>query len=64
MQAKDPKYVIVVDQGSREAPSIVESPSTKCMVIDHHLSDKFPQNATVRTRIDPLILRLHTDRSR
>ena len=47
MQDKDPKYIIVVDQGSREAPPIVDSPTTKCMVIDHHLSDKFPQNATV-----------------
>ena len=47
MQAKNPKFIIVVDQGSRSAPSIVESPDTKCLIIDHHLSDDFPTRATV-----------------
>lgn len=47
MQSKDPKYVIVVDQGSRPGPPIVESPEVKSMIIDHHLSDEFPRNALV-----------------
>lgn len=47
MQAKDPKYIIVVDHGSIEAPPIVDSPETKCLLIDHHLSDKFPRDALV-----------------
>lgn len=47
MQAKDPKYIIVVDQGSREAPPVVDSKETRSLIIDHHLSDKFPKNATV-----------------
>ena len=47
MQAKGPKYIIVVDQGSREAPPVVDSKETRSLIIDHHLSDKFPKNATV-----------------
>ena len=47
MQAKDPGYVIIVDHGSVEAPPIVDSEGTKCLVIDHHLSDKFPKDAQV-----------------
>ena len=47
MQAKNPKYVIVVDQGSRAAPPIVDSPIVKSLIIDHHLSDDFPKNAIV-----------------
>ena len=48
MLAKDPKYIIVVDQGSRAAPPVVDSLTTKSLIIDHHLSDEFPKNATVR----------------
>ena len=48
MLAKDPKYIIIVDQGSRAALPVVDSMSTKCLIIDHHLSDEFPENATVR----------------
>ena len=48
MQAKNPGYIIVVDHGSVEAPPIVDSPETKCLIIDHHLSDKFPKDAQVR----------------
>ena len=48
MLAKDPKFIIVVDQGSRAAPPVVDSPDTKSLIIDHHLSDEFPKNATVR----------------
>lgn len=42
-----PKYVIVVDQGSRGGPSVIDSEDAKCIIIDHHLSDEFPKNATV-----------------
>lgn len=48
MQAMDPKYIIVVDQGSRAAPTIVDSSSTKALIIDHHLSDEFPKDALVQ----------------
>ena len=48
MLAKDPKYIIIVDQGSRAAPAVVDSLNTKSLIIDHHLSDEFPENATVR----------------
>ena len=48
MQAKNPKYIIVVDQGSRSAPPIIDSEDTKSLLIDHHLSDEFPEGALVR----------------
>lgn len=48
MLAKDPKYIIIVDQGSRAAPPVVDSLNTKSLIIDHHLSDEFPENAIVR----------------
>lgn len=47
MQAKDPKYVIVLDQGSVKAPPVVDLPESKSLIIDHHLSDDFPENAEV-----------------
>ncbi|KAL8794333.1 MAG: hypothetical protein Q9195_003160 [Heterodermia aff. obscurata] len=47
MQSKDPEYIIVLDQGSRPAPPIVENPDVKSMIIDHHLSDEFPEKALV-----------------
>ena len=47
MQAKEPAFVIVVDQGSREAPPIIDCPETETLIIDHHLSDEFPKNAVV-----------------
>ena len=47
MQSRDPKYIIVVDQGSRPGPPVVDSPDVKSMIIDHHLSDEFPKNALV-----------------
>ena len=53
MLAKDPKYVIVVDQGSRAAPPVVDSLTTKSLIIDHHLSDEFPKDATVRHSLLP-----------
>ena len=48
MLAKNPKYIIIADQGSRAAPPVVDSLDTKSLIIDHHLSDEFPKNATVR----------------
>lgn len=47
MLGKDPAFVIVVDQGSRSAPSVVNSPDTRSLIIDHHLSDEFPEDALV-----------------
>jgi len=47
MLAKKPKFVIVLDQGSRGGPRVVDDPETKSLVIDHHLSDEFPKGAIV-----------------
>lgn len=47
MQAKQPKYVIVVDQGSKAAPPVVDAVETKSLIIDHHMADEFPKNALV-----------------
>lgn len=47
MAAKAPAYIIVLDQGSAAAPSIIESSSAKSLIIDHHLSDVFPEHAQV-----------------
>ena len=47
MQGKDPKYIVVLDQGSRAAPPIIDAPDTHSLIIDHHLSDEFPKNAMV-----------------
>ncbi|KAI4178795.1 MAG: hypothetical protein LQ348_005535 [Seirophora lacunosa] len=47
MKKKSPKYVIVVDQGSRAGPEVIGSPGVKSLIIDHHLSDEFPKHALV-----------------
>lgn len=47
MIRKNSKYIIVVDQGSRRAPPVVDNPDVKSLIIDHHLSDEFPQDALV-----------------
>lgn len=47
MMAKEPAFIIVIDQGSRHAPPVVDSISTESLIIDHHLSDEFPKNAFV-----------------
>ena len=49
MLEKSPKFVIVLDQGSRGGPPVIDSDGTRCMVIDHHLSDEFPKDAIVTT---------------
>ncbi|PQE13344.1 dhh family protein [Rutstroemia sp. NJR-2017a BVV2] len=47
MLEKKPSYVIVLDQGSRGGPPVIDSKDTKSLIIDHHFSDEFPQDATV-----------------
>jgi nanoRNase/pAp phosphatase (c-di-AMP/oligoRNAs hydrolase) len=47
MASHSPAYVIVLDQGSRASPPVVSSQTAKSLIIDHHLSDVFPENALV-----------------
>lgn len=47
MAAKNPAYIIVLDQGSVAAPPLIDSPSAKSLIIDHHLSDAFPLNTKI-----------------
>ncbi|RDW85468.1 hypothetical protein BP5796_03793 [Coleophoma crateriformis] len=47
MLEKRPKFVIVLDQGSRGGSPVIDDRDAKCIVIDHHLSDDFPQDAVV-----------------
>ena len=47
MLRKKPSFVIVIDQGSRDAPPVVNSPDAEALIIDHHLSDEFPKDALV-----------------
>ncbi|KIW46741.1 uncharacterized protein PV06_02387 [Exophiala oligosperma] len=47
MAAKDPAYIFVLDQGSVAGPPVVDSSATKSLIIDHHLSDHFPEGAEV-----------------
>jgi hypothetical protein len=47
MASHSPAYVIVLDQGSRAAPPLVPTVTTKSLIIDHHLSDVFPEDALV-----------------
>ncbi len=47
MALKQPSYVVVLDQGSREAPSVVDGALVKALILDHHLSDAFPKDASV-----------------
>ncbi len=47
MLEKRPKYVIVLDQGSRGGPPVIDDPEAKSLLIDHHLSDDFPMDAQV-----------------
>lgn len=48
MLQKNPSFVIVLDQGSRGGPPVVDNTDVKSIVIDHHLSDEFPEGAEVR----------------
>ena len=47
MLQKKPAFIIVLDQGSRGGPPIIDDPDTKSLLIDHHLSDDFPKDAQV-----------------
>ncbi|TVY49265.1 hypothetical protein LOCC1_G000819 [Lachnellula occidentalis] len=47
MLGKKPQFVIVLDQGSRGGPSVVDDNQVRSIVIDHHISDDFPEGATV-----------------
>ena len=47
MSAKKPAYIIVLDQGSISAPALIDNPDTKSLILDHHLSDVFPERAQV-----------------
>lgn len=47
MVEKHPAFVIVLDQGSRAAPRVVDGKETQSLIIDHHLSDDFPEGAQV-----------------
>ncbi|ETN41433.1 uncharacterized protein HMPREF1541_03369 [Cyphellophora europaea CBS 101466] len=47
MAQKEPSFVVVLDQGSRGGPAVVDRAETKSLIIDHHLSDEFPEGAQV-----------------
>lgn len=53
MGEKKPRWIIVLDQGSRAGPSVVEDESVRCLIIDHHLSDEFPESAQVSLKLAP-----------
>lgn len=42
-----PNFIIVLDQGSRAGPPVIDDSEAKALIIDHHLSDEFPEGATV-----------------
>lgn len=47
MLEKKASFVIVLDQGSRGGPPIIEDRNARCLVVDHHFSDDFPKDAEV-----------------
>ena len=47
MSAKEPSHIVVLDQGSRSGPPVIEDASVQSLIIDHHLSDDFPSGAKV-----------------
>lgn len=47
MLEKKPSFIIVLDQGSRAGPPVVEGENVESLIIDHHLSDDFPKDALV-----------------
>lgn len=56
MSEKRPKFIIVLDQGSRGGPLVIDDTESKSLVIDHHLSDQFPKDSTVRPTPENLYL--------
>lgn len=47
MTAKEAAFVIVLDQGSVKGPAIVDNPEAQTLILDHHLSDVFPDRSQV-----------------
>jgi single-stranded DNA-specific DHH superfamily exonuclease len=47
MLERKPAFIIVLDQGSRGGPPVIDDPNAKSLLIDHHLSDDFPKDAKV-----------------
>jgi single-stranded DNA-specific DHH superfamily exonuclease len=47
MLEKKPTFIIVLDQGSRDGPPIIDDQGARSIIIDHHLSDEFPKGAQV-----------------
>jgi len=48
LDAFDAEWVVVMDQGSRPGRAIVETErGTKCLIIDHHWSEAFPEDSPV-----------------
>lgn len=47
MLEKKPSFIIVLDQGSRGGPPVVDDRDVQSLIIDHHLSDDFPESAIV-----------------
>jgi len=57
MKEKRAKWIIVLDQGSRSGRPVVDSgdegieggkpKGVRCLIVDHHLSDEFPDGAEV-----------------
>jgi single-stranded DNA-specific DHH superfamily exonuclease len=55
MLEKNPSFVIILDQGSRGGPPVIDDKEARSLIVDHHLSDEFPQDAIVKP---PHILRV------
>lgn len=49
MLSYSPERIIVLDQGSRRGPTIVDDEDVKCLVVDHHsrVEGENPQGAIV-----------------
>jgi single-stranded DNA-specific DHH superfamily exonuclease len=47
MLEKNPSFVIILDQGSRGGPPVIDDKEAMSLIVDHHLSDEFPQDAIV-----------------
>jgi nanoRNase/pAp phosphatase (c-di-AMP/oligoRNAs hydrolase) len=52
MLQKKPAFIIVLDQGSRAGPPVIDGRDAKSLLIDHHLSDEFPKDAQVSQIIE------------
>ena len=49
MLEKNPSFVIVLDQGSRGGPPVIDDKEARSLIVDHHFSDEFPQDAIVKS---------------